>query len=285
VARHDYELAAAQLSGWIGDDEAMTEGRMRFASASNPSGIRNASLPKSLRGFDETATRNLLAEVAAVVESLTAERENLRRQVESLQAAAVSEEPISPSSHVDESPEALGNAILAAKHAGEELLAAAQQEADQILSAAAAEADRLAEQARAKTADRERELDERQARFKRERAEHQLAVNDWSTKIEAEREAMMAQARAEVDAVVAAEERKLSELQREEEQIRALIGARQMQSVSMLRAALRELEALVSLDEADEIGSGDLPIALQTRVGSPTRGEADGHNGDEALSE
>src|SRR5207248_3614066 len=70
------------------------------------------------------------------------------------------------------------------------------------------------------------------------------------------------------DAVVAAEQRKLSELQAEEEEIRALIGAKQMQFVSMLRAALAELEALFSLDEADEVGNGDLPAALHTRVRS-----------------
>ncbi|TMM11376.1 MAG: hypothetical protein E6F98_10825 [Actinobacteria bacterium] len=259
----------------------MTEGQTR----ANSSGIRNASLPKSLRGFDETATRKLLAEVAAVVESLTAERENLRRQVESLQAAAASDELIVESRDVDESPEVLGNAILAAKHAGEELLEAARQEADQILSDAAAEADRLVEQARAKTAERERELDQRRAQFERERADHERAAGEWSTKVEAEREAMMAKARAEVDAVVAAEQRKLSELQAEEEEIRALIGAKQMQFVSMLRAALAELEALFSLDEADEVGNGDLPAALHTRVGSPTRGQTGDQNLGEAHSE
>jgi cell division septum initiation protein DivIVA len=263
----------------------MTEGRTRFASASNPSGIRNASLPKSLRGFDETATRKLLAEVATVVESLTAERENLRRQVESLQAAAASDELTSASADAEENPEVLGNAILAAKRAGDELLAAAQQEADEILSAAAAEAGRLAEQARADTADRERELDRRRAQFERERADHEQAVSEWSTKVESEREAITAQARAEVDAVVAAEERKLGELLREEEELRALIATKQMQFVSMLRSALAELEALVSLGEADGVGNGDLPAALQTRVGSPTRGQADAQNAGDGLSE
>src|SRR5207248_9123726 len=87
------------------------------------------------------------------------------------------------------------------------------------------------------------------------------------------------------DAVVAAEQRKLSELQAEEEEIRALIGAKQMQFVSMLRAALAELEALFSLDEADEVGNGDLPAALHTRVGSPTRGQTGDQNLGEAHSE
>lgn len=261
----------------------MTEGQTSGGSANSPSGIRNASLPKSLRGFDETATRKLLAEVAAVVESLTAERENLRGQVQSLQTAAASAEPIAASPDVDESPEVLGNAILAAKHAGDELLAAAQQEADEILTAAVAEADRLADQARANTADRERELDQRRAQFERERAKHEQSVNEWSTKVAAEREAMIAQARAEVDAAVAAEGQKLSELQREEEEIRTLIVAKQMQFVSMLRAALAELEALFSLDEANDVGDGDLPAALRTRVGSPMHGQTDQDVG-EALS-
>ena len=262
----------------------MSEGRARVGSESTSSGIRNASLPKSLRGFDETATRKLLGEVAAVVESLTAEREDLRRQVENLQTAAATPELVSTSPDADESPEALGNAILAAKHAGDELLAAAQQEADQILSAATVEAERLAEQARANTADRERELDQQRAEFERQRADHERAVSEWSTKIEAEREAMMAQARAEVDAVMAAEEQKFSELQRKEAELRDLIAARQEQFVSMLRVALAELETLFPLAEADEIGSADLPAALQTRASSPRGSSTDDKSVGEAVS-
>jgi cell division septum initiation protein DivIVA len=253
----------------------MTESQTRLSRGSDPTAIRDVSLPKSLRGFDETATRRLLSEVAAVVESLTAERETLRRQVESLQTLTASDEPTPAGSSADESPEpespeVLGNAILAAKHAGEELIAAAQEEADQILAAAAAEADRLAEQARTNTADIERELAQARERLERERAEHERAVNEWSAEVEAEKKATMAQARAEAEAVLEESEQKLGELKQDQARIERLISDMQAKFISMLQAALAELEPLIAANEAGESLNGDLPGALQTRVGSTT---------------
>ena len=249
----------------------MTEGPTSAAQVRSPSAIRSASLPRSLRGFDEHATRTFLGEVAAVVESLTAERENLRRQVETLLAVQNAPEETSAASEVDESPEALGSAILAAKHAGEELINAAQEEANQIRAAAAAEADRLAEQARASTQDVERELADERARLERDRADHEREVGEWSAKVEAEREATMQRARTEAEALLSGEEQRLSELIREEEEISRLISEKQTQFVAMLEAALAELEPLVIDDEAGGPGNGDLPRALRARVDSRSR--------------
>jgi len=230
------------------------------------------SLPKSLRGFDEAATRRLLSEVTTVVDSLTAERESLRRQVESLQTTP-SSEPTPAVSDADESPdrespEALGNAILAAKHAGEALIAAAQEEANLILAAAAAEADRLAEQARTSTREAEHELAEERTRLERERADHERAVGEWASTVEVEREAMMAQARAETEAVLAASAEKLGELERKQEDVRCFISERQAQFVSMLESALSQLESLVAVEEETEETGSDLPATLTSRVGS-----------------
>ena len=253
----------------------MTEPPTSTSRASDPTAIRDVSLPKSLRGFDEAATRRLLSEVATVVESLTAERENLRRQVDSLLSTTASDEPSPAASGSDESPdhespEALGNAILAAKHAGEELIAAAQEEANQILAAAAAEADRMAEQARTNTADIDRELAQERERLERERADHERAVNEWSATVEAEKEATMVRARAEAEAVRETSEQKLGELKREKEEIERLISEMQTKFISMLQAALAELEPLIAVEEAKESSDGDLPGALQTRVGLTT---------------
>ena len=249
----------------------MTEGPTTAAQARIPSAIRSASLPKSLRGFDEHATRTFLGEVAAVVESLTAERENLRRQLETLQAAQIVREETSVVSEADESPEALGSAILAAKHAGEELINAAQEEANQIRAAAAAEADRLAEQARASTQDIERELADERARLERDRADHEREIDEWSAKVEAEREAAMQRARTEAEALLSAQEQRLTELIHEEEEISRLISEKQTQFIAMLQAALAELEPLVHGDEAGGAGDGDLPRALRARVDSRSR--------------
>jgi len=249
----------------------MTEGPTSAAQARSPSAIRSASLPKSLRGFDEHATRTFLGEVAAVVESLTAERENLRRQVETLQAAQNVLEETSAASEADESPEALGSAILAAKHAGEELINAAQEEANQIRAAAAAEADRFAEQARASTQDVERELADERARLERDRADHERDVDEWSAKVEAEREAAMQRARTEAEAVLSEQEQRLDALMQEEREMSRLISEKRTQFVAMLQAALDELEPLLGGDEAGDAGGGDLPRLLRARVDSRSR--------------
>ena len=245
----------------------MTEAFKRASRLSDSAAIRAVSLPRSLRGFDEAATRRLLNEVASVVEWLTAERESLRRQVESLQAA-ISAEPGPTSSDADESPEALGNAILAAKHAGEELIAAAHEEADGILAAAATEADRLTEQARATRAEIEQELAEERARLERERADHERTVSDWAAEIEAERESMIAQVRSESEAAHAAGEEKLAELERRQEEIRRFISEQRGLFVSTLESALAQLESLHADDEETDGEDVDLPDMLPLRVGS-----------------
>jgi cell division septum initiation protein DivIVA len=249
----------------------MTEPPTSASRAGDPTAIRAVSLPKSLRGFDEAATRRLLSEVATVVESLTDEREILRQQIERLQTTA-SAQPTPAASGADESseretPEALGNAILAAKHAGDELIAAAQEEADLILAAAAAEADRLAEQARTSAADIEHEIALERSRVERERADHARTVSEWAAKVEVEREAMVAKARAESEAVLATSEEKLGELKRKQEDVQRFISERQAQFVSMLELALAQLEPLVAVQEDTE-ETGDLPATLTSRVGS-----------------
>lgn len=249
----------------------MTQPAKSTSRLSDSAAIRAVSLPKSLRGFDELATRTLLSEVATVVESLTAERESLRRQIESLQTASA--EPVPTASRADESleeesPEALGNAILAAKHAGEELIAAAQEKANEILAAAAAEADRLAEQARTSTSDIEHELAQERTRLERERADHERTVSEWSATVEVERAAMMAQARAETESVLAASQKKLGELERKQEDVRRFISERRAQFVSTLESALAQLEPLVAVEEETEEAGGDLPAALTSRVGA-----------------
>jgi cell division septum initiation protein DivIVA len=250
----------------------VTQPAKNASRLSDSAAIRAVSLPKSLRGFDEAATRTLLSEVAAVVESLTAERESLRRQIESLQTTAPAE-PVPTASRADgsleeESPEALGNTILAAKRAGEELIAAAQEKADEILAAAAVEADRLAEQARTSTSDLEHELAQERTRFERERADHEHTVSEWATTVEVERAAMMAQARAEAESVLVASQKKLGELERKQEDVRRFISETRAQFVSTLESALAQLEPLVAVEEETEETGGDLPAALTSRVGS-----------------
>jgi cell division septum initiation protein DivIVA len=226
-------------------------------SASDPAKIRDAELPKSFRGFDETATRKLLNEVADVVRSLTTEREQLRRQVESLQATGGTD---------TQSPEAIGNAILAAERAGEELIAEAKEEAALLLSKSMVEAERLTDEARAATTEAKRELDEQRAQIAQDREQLDRQVVGWEEQVADERDRLMAEARAEAQAVLAASEQRLLDLRDEEEKLRRRMLEQHNQVVELLRSALRELEPLGAAS-----GSADLSAALAFRAADGSR--------------
>jgi cell division septum initiation protein DivIVA len=233
-----------------------------LGSAGDPEKIRDAELPKSFRGFDETATRKLLNEVADVVRSLTTEREQLRRQVESLQAAGGTDVQ---SPEAIESPEAIGNAILAAKRAGEELIAAAKEEAALLLSKSMEEAERLTDQARTTAAEVTRELDDERAQIAQAREQLDRQVVDWEEQVAGERERLMAEARTEAQAILSASEQRLVDLRDEEEKLRRLMREQHSQVVELLRSALRKLEPPAAASGTD------LPTALVFRAADGSR--------------
>jgi cell division septum initiation protein DivIVA len=118
-----------------------------MAKPLTPPQIRDAQLPRSLRGFDVDATRELLANVAGALAAVTRERDDLRKQVEGLSVQA-SQNPTDA--------ERLGAVLLMAKRAGDDLVAKATEEAAEIRAGsqqmrAEVEAERadLAAQARA----------------------------------------------------------------------------------------------------------------------------------------
>ena len=94
-----------------------------MAKPLTPPQIRDAELPRSLRGFDVDATRELLANVAGTLAAVTRERDDLRKQVEALSVQA-SENPTDA--------ERLGAVLLMAKHTGDDLVAKATEEAAEI---------------------------------------------------------------------------------------------------------------------------------------------------------
>ena len=82
-----------------------------------PAAIREASLPKGLRGFDEAATRKFLAAVAETVQTLIDQRDKLQESLAELNEQRPADR---------EDPAAIGNVLLAAQRAGEELVAHAR---------------------------------------------------------------------------------------------------------------------------------------------------------------
>lgn len=150
--------------------------------------IRKAELPRSLRGYDERATRKLLAEIAVVYERVLGERDEARKRAADLETTSPAQEPAELEATEqttaedgavvaerdelqrrvaeleaklagrDESEQMLTRALLAAGRAGEELVKQAQTEADAIVAAARAEAEQVG-----------RELEERRASIEKER--------------------------------------------------------------------------------------------------------------------
>ena len=94
-----------------------------MAKPLTPPQIRDAELPRALRGFDVEATRALLADAASALSAATRERDDLRKQVDELGEQA---------SRNPTDAEQLGAVLLTAKRAGDELIAKAAEDAAEL---------------------------------------------------------------------------------------------------------------------------------------------------------
>jgi cell division septum initiation protein DivIVA len=103
--------------------------------------IRSATLPKSLRGYDQASTRALLNRAAERVDALEAENLELRRQVTGLKTELTQQE--------DLARETLSTTILAATRVSEWLLTDAKAEAATIRGDARRDQALRAQQAKA----------------------------------------------------------------------------------------------------------------------------------------
>jgi cell division septum initiation protein DivIVA len=119
----------------------MRQNHDAMATGLTPDQIRDAALPKARRGFEETATRALLAEAAAALSAVTAERDELKQQAADVGDAAAGADA-----------EAIGNVLLTAKRMADELVATATEEAAAVIRDAEAERDEVVSRAKAEAA-------------------------------------------------------------------------------------------------------------------------------------
>jgi cell division septum initiation protein DivIVA len=105
-----------------------------------PEQILATELPRARRGFEETATRRLLVEVATSLSSVIRERDDLRKRVNELNEQ-VSKDP--------NSAEALGTVILSANRAAEDLVLKATDEAATLIARAEIQAETIVAEATA----------------------------------------------------------------------------------------------------------------------------------------
>jgi cell division initiation protein len=225
--------------------------------------IREAQLPRSLRGYDEEATRQLLVEIADSVQTLMTERDTFRDQVGRLEKGLRED---------TESPEVIGSALLAAKRAGELLIAEARKGAEQIVARAQAEGEQLLEDARRAAADVERNVLEQRAELDVEQQRLRKEAGDWRKNVDAESETLLAKARADGEAIVSESRRRLEELRLEEETLERFIGERQRQLVGLLRSALEQLDGLgPTIELSPETVDRDLSDALKPDVRSEVK--------------
>jgi cell division septum initiation protein DivIVA len=225
----------------------------------SPAAIREVSLPKSLRGFDETATRQFLTDVAETVQKLMDERDTLQRSLGEARDGA----------RVDlEDPTTIGNVLIAAQRAGEELVAHARITAEEITAGAEEASERLLEETRRVTADAKHELDERREAWKHEHARLQDEIQAGRADLEAERQRILSEAHAEAAELLAHGRDRLDALVQEEQTMRELVADRRKEFAEMLQSALDQVTQPPG--DADET-EPELATVLKSRVSHAPR--------------
>ncbi len=99
-----------------------------------PSEIHALELPRSFRGYDEAATKALLAQAAKALEAAVKERDTAVAKLKGLENGAA------PAAPPENDAEALGSVLLTAKRIGEQLVEEARAEAARVTSEAEAKA-------------------------------------------------------------------------------------------------------------------------------------------------
>jgi cell division septum initiation protein DivIVA len=99
-----------------------------------PSEIHALELPRRFRGYDETATKALLAQASKALEAAVKERDAAVAKLKTLESGGV------PSAPPENEAETLGSALLTAKRIGEQLVEEARTEAARLTSEAEAKA-------------------------------------------------------------------------------------------------------------------------------------------------
>jgi cell division initiation protein len=132
-----------------------------------PGDVRSPNLTRSFRGYDTAAVDRLLGRVAESMEVLAAERDDLRARVAKLDTSA---------RETDESQRLLGDALVSAQQAGEEMKQRAQRESEQLLARAKAEAGEIAERSRIEREHAEAELERLRTQERELRASYRVLL-------------------------------------------------------------------------------------------------------------
>ena len=220
-----------------------------------PAAIREASLPKGLRGFDEAATRKFLAAVAETVQTLIDQRDKLQESLAELNEQRPADR---------EDPAAIGNVLLAAQRAGEELVAHARATAGQITAEAREASERELEEARRSLAEAERQIEERREAYELEHTRLRDELDELRANLEAERRGVIDDARAEAARVAAESRERLDALQREAQALSEVIAERRREFADMLQSALERIG--VQERAAGEESETELTTVLRSRV-------------------
>jgi cell division septum initiation protein DivIVA len=206
--------------------------------------IRGEDLPRGFRGFDEDATRSFLEAVANAFDGLRSERDRLLKDLEDRPSPP---DPDTPSA------ESIGNALLAANRAAEDLIAEATDKASQIVAEAETEAERVSEQTRTATAQAKRETDAERAKLDEERRGLQTERDQWQQQVESERARLLAEARAEAEEIVGSAQANVVGLRTEAAELQAWTTAKRQEFIDLIRAMLERLDEL----DVEAIANGD----------------------------
>jgi cell division septum initiation protein DivIVA len=198
--------------------------------------LRSAEPSRAIRGFDEGETRTLLSDAAKLLEAAADEREKLQHKLERLRCEAGEEAA---------GKEAIGNALLAATRAAEEMAAEARASAERITAEAEARAATVRAAIDEESAATRAELDRERELLEREQG-------SWRQGVEREQARALEEARVQADTMVADARLEVERLQTYAQRLRALLIDSQRALVELAEAAVGQLDDANAL----KIGSG-----------------------------
>jgi cell division septum initiation protein DivIVA len=197
--------------------------------------LHSAELPRGLRGFDETATRQLLNEAASAYAKACEQRDTARGELH------IAKQRLSGQMA---DAEAVGRAILTATATGEQIVAAANDHAARLIDQVKAEADRLLSEARA--AGEQVEATREQLEREREAERQRLAAarEDLLASARAESDRQLADARAEADKQLAQAHSEVARLRRETKELAAYLESKRADFAEGVSTALERLKRI-----------------------------------------
>jgi cell division septum initiation protein DivIVA len=211
--------------------------------------LREADVPRAMRGLQEEATRKLLDQAATALHRIGIERDTLRREAEAAGAAANEDD--------GRDAEAIGRALVTATSISDQLVASATEKAELLVSQAQTEADTLLTEARSVVAELERETAARRAAADGVLAQAHAEGDRIREKAEADRDALLTKALDDAERTVSDAALRIEHLRAEADGLGTFLDAQKRTFVELAEATLAKLDELAAARVPGSPAAGD----------------------------